>query len=132
MLGHFFGVNLKAGHAVFLEVAATVAQQLDRLQQVMNDHRFVDVQLQVALACGKADGDIIAHYLAGQHRQRFALGRVDLAWHDRAARLIGWQFDFGQPGTWARAQQAEVIGQFHQGNGQGFECTREGGQWFVT
>jgi hypothetical protein len=45
----------------------------------------------------KADGDVVAQHLAGQHRQRFALGRVDLAGHDRAARFVGRQFDSASP-----------------------------------
>ena len=105
---------------MFEEVAAPVAQQLDGLQQVVNDYRLVDVQLQMPLACSKTDGDIVAHHLACEHGQRFALGRVDLARHDRAAGFIGWQFDFRQPGARAGTQQAKVIGQFHQGHGQGF------------
>ncbi|MCY1431667.1 hypothetical protein D9M71_476410 [compost metagenome] len=101
------------------------------MQQVVDDHRLVDVELQVPLACGKAYGNVVAHDLAGDHRQRLALGRVDLAGHDRAAWLVGWQAHFGQPRTRAGAEQAQVVGQFHQGHGQGLEGAGQGGQGFV-
>ena len=123
MFSHFRRVDFQPGDAMLVEVAAAVCQQLDRLQQVVDDHRLVHVQLQVTLAGGKADGHVVAHHLAGQHRQGFALRRIDLARHDRAARLIGGQFDFGQPRAWAGTQQAEVIGQFHQHDRQGFQRT---------
>ena len=98
---------------MLLEVAATVCQQLDGLQQIMNDHRFVHVQLQMTLAGSKADGHVVAHDLAGQHGQCFALCGVDFARHDRAARLIGGQFNLGQPRARPGTQQTEVIGQLH-------------------
>ena len=132
VFSHFGGIHFQACDAVLLEVAATVCQQLDGLQQVVNDHRFVHVQLQVTLAGSKTDGYVVAHHLARQHRQRFALSGVDLAGHDRASRLVGWQFDFSQPRARSRTQQAQVIGQFHQGHGQGFEGARQVGQGFVT
>ncbi|MNO92612.1 hypothetical protein D3C76_841930 [compost metagenome] len=129
---HLLGIRLDARHAVLLEVAAAVSQQFDRLQQVVDDHRLEHVQLQMPLAGGKADRRVIAQHLAGQHRQCFALGRVDLAWHDRAARLVGRQAYLGQPGARAGTQQAQVVGDFHQGHGQGLQGAGQAGQRLVA
>ncbi|MNE93944.1 hypothetical protein D3C80_1918540 [compost metagenome] len=104
MRGHLLGIRLDAGHAVLLEVAAAIGQQLDGLQQVVDDHRLEHVQLQVALARGKADGGVVAQHLAGQHRQGLALRRVDLARHDRAAWFVGRQAHFGDTGAGAGAE----------------------------
>ncbi|MCY1370467.1 hypothetical protein D9M69_575590 [compost metagenome] len=98
----------------------------------MDDHRFEHVELQVALTGGKANGDIVAQYLAGQHRQRFALGRVDLARHDRTARFIGRQPDFGEAGARAGTQQAQIVGDFHQRHGEGFQRAGQRGQRLMT
>src|SRR5690606_41814353 len=46
------------------------------------------VELEIALAGGKADCRIIAHHLRHHHGHGFRLGRIDLARHDRAARLV--------------------------------------------
>nr|GFD54594.1 hypothetical protein [Tanacetum cinerariifolium] len=61
MLGHLGGVGLHAGDAVFVEVTAAVAEQSDRLQQVVDDDRLEHVQLQVTLAGGKGDRTVVAH-----------------------------------------------------------------------
>ena len=100
-VGHALGVRLQAGDAMLVEVAAAVGEQADGLQQVVDDHRLEHVELQVALAGGEGNRAVVAHDLAGQHRQRLALGRVDLAGHDRAARLVGRQLHLGEAGAWA-------------------------------
>src|SRR5690606_42085528 len=99
--------SLHASDAVAVEVATAVGQQVDRFQQVVNDHRLEHVQLQVPLTGGETDGHVVAHDLAGEHRQRFALGRVDLAGHDRAARFVGRQAYFGKAAAWAGAEQTD-------------------------
>ena len=129
---HFLGIRLQAGDAMLLEVAAAVAQQTDRLQQIVDDHRFEHVQLQMPLTRGETDGDVIAQHLTGQHRQGFALGRVDLAGHDRAPRFVGRQFHLGQSGTWPGTQQAQVVGDFHQRHGEGFQRAGQRGQRLVA
>ena len=126
--GHLPGVRLQPGNTVLGEVAAAIGQELNRLQQVVDDHRLEHVELQVALAGGEGDGGVVAQHLAGEHRQRLALGRVDLAGHDRTAWLIGRQAHFGQTGAWPGAQQAQVVGDLHQGHGQGLQGAGQAGQ----
>ena len=59
------------------------ASSCDRLQHVVQDDRLVDVELEVALRAGEGHGVVVAEHLHADHRQRLALGRVDLARHDR-------------------------------------------------
>ena len=60
---------------------------------------------------------MIAHYLRADHRECFRLGRVDLAGHDRRSRLVGRQADFADPRARAGGKQADVIGDFHERDG---------------
>ena len=65
-----------------------VGEQTDALQNVMGDQRLEHVELEVAKRAADADGHVVAHDLRAEHGQRLALRRVDLAGHDRAARLV--------------------------------------------
>ena len=47
-----------------------VRQQAGRLQEIVGNHRHKDVQLEVALAGGEADGRIVAHDLHRNHGHR--------------------------------------------------------------
>ncbi len=64
------------------------------------------------MAVGSAEGQrgVVADDLADHHRNRFALRRVDLARHDRTARLIGRQQQFAETGARPRAEQPDVVG----------------------
>src|SRR5258706_4400781 len=90
-------VRFDAARAVLLEAARTVGQQANALQQVVDDHRLEHVQLEVARRTGQVDRHVVAEHLAAQHRQRFALGRVDLARHDPAAWLVLRDRDLAEP-----------------------------------
>jgi len=48
--------------------------------------------------------------------ERFTLGRVHFARHDRGAGLIFWQHQFAQTTTGAGAQKSNVIGNFEKGS----------------
>ncbi len=68
--------------AVFVKGAAGVSKELDTFQYVVDHDRFIDVQLEVALASCKRNCCVIAKHLYADHGQDFALRRVDLARHD--------------------------------------------------
>ena len=65
-----------------------------------------------------ADGRVVAHHLHADHRHRLALRRVDLARHDRRARLVLRQRQLAQAAARAGAQPADVVGDLHQRTGQ--------------
>ena len=68
--------------------------------------------------------DVIAHDLGGHHGQRLRLSRVDLAGHDRGARLVRRQFELAQAAARARRQKPYVVGDLHQARSHGVERAR--------
>ena len=100
--------------AVVGERARGVGQQLDRMQHTICQHRLEDVELEMALAAADRDRGVIAEHLAADHGQRLALGRIDLARHDRGARLVLRQDQFAEARARARAEQADVVGDLEQ------------------
>ena len=78
-----------------------------------------------ALARGKGNGGVVAQRLAGQHRQRASHWVwVDLTWHDRAARLIGRQADFGNPARGPEPNKRKSLASFIS--------TTTGEEWFAA
>ncbi len=88
-------------------------------RQVMQDYRLVGVELEIALAAGERDGMVVAEHLHRDHRQRLALGRIDLARHDRRARLVFRQDQFADAGARTAGIPADVVGDLHQRASQG-------------
>ena len=64
---------------------------------------------------------MVAHHLGGDHCQHLGLGRVDLARHDRASRLILRQLQFAETAARTRTEQADVVADLCQRNGDGVE-----------
>src|SRR5205085_7132222 len=53
-------VEFDAGDAVINEAVTGVFQEADRMEQVVDQHRLEDVQLEVALRAGETDGRVVA------------------------------------------------------------------------
>ena len=94
-----------------------VSQKTDGLQEVVGHHRVEDVEFEVALAAREGDGRVVAHDVGADLRQRFALGGVHLARHDRRARLVFRQGEFAETGAGARPEEADVVGDLEAGGG---------------
>ncbi len=78
---------------------------------VIEDHqRLVDVHFQVTAGAAEADGHVIGHHLHRDHGERLALGRIDLARHDRRPGLILGDLQLGESGTGPARHQADVVG----------------------
>ena len=60
---------------------------------------------------------VVAEHLHADHGQRLALGRVDLARHDRRARLVLRQRQLAQARARAGAEEADVVGDLEQRRG---------------
>jgi hypothetical protein len=116
-----FAVRLDADDAMLHERTASVAQQPDRVQVIEDHYRLEDVELEVALRAGEADGRVVAHHLHGDHCHGLALGGVDLARHDGGAGLVFRQREFAQAATRAAAEPAHVVGDFHERAGERLE-----------
>ncbi len=61
---------------------------------------------------------MIADHLSGDHGQHLALGRIDLARHDRAARFIGRQVELAETGPRSGAEQPDIVGDLGHGHRQ--------------
>ena len=76
----------------------------------MGHQRAIGVEFELPLARGERQRRLIAVDLHADLRQRFGLGGIDLARHDRTARLVGGQGQLAKTRTRAGAQQADVVG----------------------
>src|SRR3546814_5424427 len=75
------------------------AQQLDRAQYVRADQRLEHIEFEMTLQAPDGHRLGVADHLGGDHRQHLALGRVDLAGHDRAAGLVRGQVERSEEHT---------------------------------
>src|SRR6267143_1031223 len=64
---NLLAVGFDAADAVFDEAVAGVREKFDGVQIVENHHWLENVQLEISLRTGKADGGVIAHDLHGDH-----------------------------------------------------------------
>ena len=80
------------------------------MKQVANDEGLVDVKLELAVHAADGASNVVAHDLSADHSQGLALGRVDLAGHDGAARLVLGQDELAEAATGAAAEVADVLG----------------------
>ena len=60
-------------------------------------------------------------HLCADHGESFALGRIDLARHDAAARLVFGQLELTQPTPGARPQEADVVRNLEEGHSRRVE-----------
>jgi hypothetical protein len=100
-------------------------QQGNRLQQVVRDQRQHHVELEVAALPGHGNRGVIADDLRADHAQRFGNHRIDLARHDRRARLQGRQLDLAQARERPGIHPAQVVADLHQRAGQHVELSRQ-------
>lgn len=68
--------------AVQIEGVHRVSKQAGGFQKAADQNRHENIELEITLRCGKADGGVVAHDLHTDHGERFTLGRVDLSRHD--------------------------------------------------
>ncbi|MNP19770.1 hypothetical protein D3C76_1123150 [compost metagenome] len=106
-------VRLYPRRAVFVKTFHPVCQQTHRLQEVMDNHRAIDVKLKVARCPAKIHRHVVANNLAAQHGHGFALRWIHFSRHDRTARLVFRNTDFPDTTAWAGRQPAHVVGDFH-------------------
>src|SRR4029077_10797368 len=110
-------ISLDAVKAMLRETYARISQQTDGLQHRIRDDRLEDIEFEMPLAASDRYGGVIAEYPRTNHCKRFALCRIDLAWHDRRARLVFRQDQFAQARARARSEQAYVVCDLEQAGG---------------
>lgn len=114
-------VCLEASNEVLLKAAHAVCEQTRAVQQVADHDGLEDVELEVALRAGKGSGGVVAKDLCADHGQGLALCGVDLAGHNGGAGLILWQLQLAETAAWAGAEEADVLGDLEEGDGEGVE-----------
>src|SRR6267142_111280 len=115
-------VGFDAADAVFDEAVAGVGEEFDGAQIVEDDDGLEDVELEIALRAGKADGGVIAHDLDGNHGKGFGLRGIYLPGHDGRAGLVFGKSEFAEAAARAGSEPANVVGDFHERSGQRFQC----------
>jgi len=83
-------IGFDAADAMLDKAVAGVGEKFDRVQIIENHDGLENIQLEIALRAGKADGGIIAHHLYGDHGDGFALRGIYLARHDGRSGLVFW------------------------------------------
>src|SRR3546814_15182204 len=71
--------------------------------------RLEDIEFHMSLHPPNGDGGMVADDLRRHHRQHFALSRIDLPRHDRAARLIRGKIKLAKAGARAGTQEPYVL-----------------------
>src|SRR5216684_7746386 len=118
---NLLGVGLNADGAVVHETVAGVRKQLDGVEEIENHHRLENVELEIALRAGKADGGVVAHHLDGDHGHGLGLRGIDLAGHDARAGLVFRKRELAEAAARAGGQPANVVGDFHERSGERFQ-----------
>ena len=120
------GVGRDPHDAVVHQCMYRVGQGLHRLDEMIKDNGLKGVELQLSAFRCHGDGHIVANDIEGHLAHHFGDDRVDLARHDRAARLELGQNDFAKAGTRAGGQETQVIADLRELDGEALAGRREG------
>ena len=84
----FGRVSLDSFHTELTKTAAGIRQKLHGVKKAMDDDRLEDVELEVALGTGEADGGVVAVDLGTDHGHGLGLRGIHLAGHNGGAGLV--------------------------------------------
>ena len=87
----------------------------------MGRHGHHGIQLEVAALTGQRHRGVVAHDLGHHLDHRLRYHRIDLARHDRTARLYLRQVDLPQSGPGSRGDEPDVVGDLMQADGDGLQ-----------
>lgn len=79
------------------------------MQEVADDERLVDVELELAVHATNGGSNVVAHNLGADHGQSLALGRVNLARHDTATRLVLREAELAETAARAAAEVTDIL-----------------------
>ncbi len=113
-------VGFNAADAVFDEAVAGIGEEFYGVQIIENDHGLENVELEIALRAGEANGGVISHDLHGDHSDRFGLRGIHFAGHDGRAGLVFGKREFAEAAARVGGEPANVVGDFHEGSGERF------------
>jgi len=113
-------VGFDAADAVLDEAVARVGEQFHGVQIIKNHHGLENVELEIALRAGEADGGVVAHDLNGDHGEGFGLRGIYLARHNRRPGLVFGKGEFAEAAARAGGEPANVVGNFHKRGSESF------------
>ncbi len=117
----FGAIDLNAFDHVLHVSVAGICDQGDGMQEVVNHHRLVNVELEIPLRACESYRSGCPVNLNAYHGHGFRLCRVHLARHDGGARFVLRDRNFAQPATWAGSQPANVVRNLHERGRQRFQ-----------
>ncbi len=85
----------------------------------------IDCILETVVGYWMEGDDVIPDDLGCDHRNGLRNHRVDLPRHDARSGLQRGQLDLADAGERPRIHQAQIVGDFHQAAGQGFQLPRK-------
>src|SRR5262245_56289634 len=109
MASDHLATGLHPFDAVFAEALTRIREELDALEDVVNDHRLDDVELEMSTRPRNTNRNVVAHHVRRHHRERLGLRRIHLAWHDGAAWLVRRENELAQARTWAAREETHVV-----------------------
>ena len=116
-------VGLYSNGTVVVEAHASIANESGRGQKVENHHRLEDIQLKMAVHAAYIDRYIVTDDLGHCHGKGFGLSGIDFSRHDGRTGFVRRDDDFANARAGAGGEHADVIANFHQRTGNGFEGT---------
>lgn len=117
-------IGLDALDAIESEGIGGIGNETNTGEKVLDHDGLEDIKLKMTIGAGNGNGDVVTHDLGTDHGHGLALGGVDLAGHDGATRLILRELQLTQTAPGAGAKETDVIGDLHEGGGDGVEGTR--------
>src|SRR5713226_6766623 len=75
-------VGFDAVYTMFDETVGGVGEEFDGVQIIENYYGLENVELEITLGAGEADGGVVAHDLHGDHGEGFGLRGIYFAGHD--------------------------------------------------
>ena len=114
-------VDTDSFQTVFIKTTKTVGQQANRVKEIVDDHRPIDIEFKLATGAAPIDRHIITKDLAANHGHGFALRGIDLSGHHRGARFVFRQLELVKACIGSAAHPAKVVCNFHEACREGLQ-----------
>lgn len=116
-------VSLQTVDEVLLEAGHAIGQDAHAVEQVADDGRLEHVEFKLAVHTTNGGGNVVTHNLGADHGEGLALGRVNLARHDRRAGLVLGEDQLVQTAAGTGSEVTDVLSNLKQRTGKSVEGT---------
>ena len=123
--GEPFAIDLEPGDELGSKDMGRVGKQPDRLQEVVDQDGLRNVQLERACGSGRRHGGVVADDLEASLDDDLADRRIALARHDRRREPVIRDDQLAEPAARAGAEEADVVGDLHQRDGEHVQVPRD-------